>query len=121
MVVLPSQGLALTVCRSLKVLCVAPDPEALRALKNAAASAEWELSPGATTEADAVGQIDAERPHVLVVFGPFQRVVSFAHERFPGIRIITDRDTPGATEVAASLKEVRVLIKDGPRPGGPVG
>ena len=105
----------------MKVLCIAPDSDALIALKNAAVAAEWELSPGATSEAEAIGQIDAERPHVLVVFGPFQRVVSLAHERFPGIRIITDRDTPGATEVAASLEEVRGLIKDGPRPGGPVG
>lgn len=113
--------MALSVCRALKVLCVAPDRDGLIALKNAAVSAEWELAPGATNEADAIGQIDAERPHVLVVFGPFERVVSLARERFPAMRIVTDRDAPGATVVATSLEEVRGLLTASPRPGGPVG
>jgi len=108
-------------CRALKVLCLAPDRDALVALKNAAVSAEWELASGATTEADAIGQIDAERPQVLVVFGPFERVVSLTRGRFPAMRIITDRNTPGATVVATSLEEVRGLVKSIPRPGGPVG
>ena len=108
-------------CRALKVLCVAGDAESLRALKHAAVSAEWELGSGATNEADAVGQLDAERPHILVVFGPFERLVRLAAERFPGMRIIADRDAPGATNVATSLDEVRGLIEGSPRPGGPVG
>jgi len=108
-------------CRAVKVLCVAPDADALAALKRAAVSAEWELAPGATSEAEAIGQIDVERPHVLVVFGPFERVVSLVHDRFPAMRIVTDRDTPGSTEVATSLEEVRGLITVSPRPGGPVG
>lgn len=108
-------------CRALKVLCVASDRDALVALKRASVSAEWELAPGATTEADAIGQIDAERPHVLVVFGSFERLVSLARDRFPAMTIVTDRDTPGATAVAASLQEVRGLLLASPRPGGPVG
>lgn len=107
-------------CRALKVLCVAPDPDALAALKRATVSSEWELAPGATDEAGAVGQIDAERPHVLVVFGPFDRLVALARERFPGMRIVTDRDTPGAAAVAASVEEVRGLIEGLRSPGGPV-
>jgi hypothetical protein len=107
-------------CRALKVLCVAADAGTLSALRAAAVSAEWELTPGATGEADAVGVLDAERPHVLVVFGPFDRLVSLARERFPAVRIVTDRETPGATAVATSLEEVRGLIKGGPRTGGPV-
>jgi hypothetical protein len=102
------------------VLCVAPDPDALAALKRATVSSEWELAPGATDEAGAVGQIDAERPHVLVVFGPFDRLVALASERFPGMRIVTDRDTPGAAAVAASVEEVRGLIEGLRSPGGPV-
>jgi len=109
------------VCRAVKVLCVAPDAEALAALKRATVSAEWELAPGATDETGAVGQIDAERPHVLVVFGPFERLVALASERFPAMRIVTDRDAPGATVVATSLEEVRGLVKGLPAPGGPVG
>ena len=107
-------------CRALKVLCVAGDPESLTALKAAAVSAEWELATGATDEADAVGQIDAERPHILVVFGPYERLIALTRERFPAIRIVADRDAPGATAVATSLQEVRGLVKGLPRPGGPI-
>jgi hypothetical protein len=107
-------------CRALKVLCVAVDRPSLVALKNAAVSAEWELALGATNEPDAVGQLDGERPQILVAFGPFERLVALARDRFPGMRIVTDRDTPGATAMAASLEEVRGLIKGIPRPGGPI-
>ena len=63
-------GLALAVCRALKVLCVAEDDASLEALKRATVSADWELVAGATTEDEAVRQLHAERPHVLVAFGP---------------------------------------------------
>ena len=112
--------MALTVCRALKVLCVADDDASLAALRRATVSAEWELSPGATTETDALALIDSERPHVLVAFGDHSQLVSLVHERFPGMRIVTDRDLPGATAVASSLDEVRGLVKTLPRPGGPV-
>ena len=108
-------------CRALKVLCVATDPDALAALKRATVSSEWELAPGASDEGGAVGQIDSERPHVMVAFGPYERLVALAIERFPGMRIVTDRDAPGATAVATSLEEVRGLVKGLPAPGGPVG
>lgn len=108
-------------CRALKVLCVAEDEDALRTLKRATVSVEWELAAGATSEPDAIGQIDAERPHVLVVFGSFDRLIALVREGFPGMRIVTDRDAPGATAVATSLEEVRGLVKGAPRPGGPVG
>ena len=107
-------------CRALKVLCVAPDREALSALKNAVVAAEWELTPGAVDERGALDQIDAERPHVMVVFGPFEGLVSIVRERFPGMRIVTDRDTPGATAMATSIAEVRGMVLRLPRPGGPV-
>lgn len=103
------------------MLCVAPDRESLAALKRAAVAAEWELAPGATNEIDALGQLDAERPHILVAFGPYERLVALCAERFPGMRIVTDRDVPGATVVATSLEEVRRLVMGVPRPGGPVG
>lgn len=107
-------------CRAVKVLCVAADRASLTALKAASVAAEWELAPGATTEADAIGQIDAERPHFLVVFGPFERLVALALGGFPGMRIVTDRDTPGASAVATSFEEVRGLLQELARPGGPV-
>lgn len=104
----------------MKVMCVAEDRETLLALKAATVSAEWELCPGATDLRDALDQIDRERPHMLVAFGSFEALVGIVAGRFPGITIVTDRDAPGATEVATSLEDVRGLLR-GPRPGGPVG
>jgi hypothetical protein len=108
-------------CRALIVLCVAPDRDALAALKVATVSAEWELAAGATELRAALDQLDAERPHVLVAFGEQAELVRIVRGRFPSMRIVTDRDTPGATAVAASLDEVRGLVLGLPRPGGPVG
>jgi hypothetical protein len=108
-------------CRALTVLCVATDRASLAQLKQATVAAEWALAPGATNETDALGQVDAERPHILVAFGPYERLVALCAERFPGMRIVTDRDVPGATVVATSLEEVRGLVMGVPRPGGPVG
>ena len=104
----------------MKVLCVADDRDALVALKLAAVSAEWELAPGATSEEEALSQLEVERPHVMVVFGGFAGLIRRARESFPGLRIVSDRDAPGADRVAASLEEVRGAVKDVPRPGGPV-
>jgi len=107
-------------CRAITVLCVATDGDSLRALRAATVSAEWELAPGATNEADAIGQIDADRPHMLVAFGPYERLIELARERFPGMRIVSDRDAPGASVVATSVEEVRGLLQERLRPGGPI-
>jgi hypothetical protein len=107
-------------CRAVKVLCVAPDAASLAALKRATVAADWELAPGATDLRQALDQVDVERPHALVVFGPFEDLVTLVADRFPGIRIVTDRDTPGASAVARSTDEVRDLLTRLPRPGGPV-
>jgi hypothetical protein len=112
--------LALAVCRALKVLCVAPDAESLVALKRATVSASWELCPGATDLRDALDQIDVERPQYLVVFGPFEELVTLVADRFPGMRILSDRDAPGA-EAVASMDRVRDLLESRSRPGGPIG
>jgi hypothetical protein len=108
------------VCRALKVLCVAPDESSLAALKQATAAADWELCPGATDLRSALDQIDVERPQSVVVFGSFEALVALVAERFPGMRVVTDRDTPGATSVATSLDDVRVSLRGESRPGGPV-
>jgi len=108
-------------CRALIVLCVTDDRESLAALKQATVSAEWELAPGAVDLRSALDQLDAERPHVLVAFGDQAELVGLVRERFPAMRIVTDRDTPGATVVATSFEEVRSLVTALPRPGGPVG
>jgi hypothetical protein len=108
-------------CRALTVLCVAEDAEGLDALKRATVSAEWELAPGAIDLRSALDQIDSERPHVMVAFGEHTELVGLVRDRFPSMRIVTDRDTPGATVVATSLGEVREAALGLSRPGGPVG
>jgi hypothetical protein len=108
-------------CRALTVLCVASDAEGLRTLKAATVAADWELAPGAVGEREALDVIDTDRPQIMVAFGPFEGLVALVRDRFPAMRIVTDRDTPGATVVATSLEEVRGLVLGFPRPGGPVG
>jgi hypothetical protein len=108
------------VCRAVKVLCVAVDEEELRALRLATTAAEWELTPGATSETDALGVVDTERPHAMVAFGPYEQLVSLVRERFPAMRIVTDRDTPGASAVATSPDDVREALRSLARPGGPI-
>jgi len=108
------------VCRAVKVLCVANDEDSLVRLRRASVGAEWELVPGAIDLRGALDQLDVERPHALVAFGPFAELVALAAERFPGMRIITDRESPGASAVATSLEDVRGLLAQQPRPGGPV-
>jgi hypothetical protein len=107
-------------CRALKVLCVAPDRERLAALKRAAVSADWELTPGATDEATALHQLDEERPHVVVAVGDVAGFVAEARRRLPYVRIVTDRDVPGASSVVADPADLRDAIRGLPRPGGPV-
>lgn len=107
-------------CRALKVLCVTEDAQALAALKRATVSAEWELAPGATTEEEALAQLERERPHMVVAFGDLAGFVASARRMYPALRIVTDRDLPGATVVAASLDEVWGALRALPRPGGPV-
>ena len=104
-------------CRALKVLCVAEDPAALAALKRAAVSAEWELAPGATGLEEAVRQLHEERPHVVVAFGAFEGFVARALEAYPALRVVTDRDVPGAGAVVGSLEEVRAAVSGRARPG----
>ena len=107
-------------CRAVKVLCVAGDEEELRALRLATTAAEWELTPGATSVTDALGVVDTERPQVMVAFGPYEQLVSLVRERFPAMRILTDRDTPGASAVATSRDDVREVLRSLARPGGPI-
>jgi hypothetical protein len=108
------------VCRAVRVLCVGRDEATLAALQHATVAAEWELTPGATTETDALTLLDQERPHALVAFGSYERLVALVRERFPGMRIVTDRPTPGASAVVGSPDEIRETLRAFERPGGPV-
>jgi hypothetical protein len=106
-------------CRAVTVLCVAEDAARLRELKQAVVAAEWELCPGATDVRGALDQIDAERPHAMVAFGPFEDLVALVADRFPGMRIVTDRPAGDAIVVTA-VSEARAALRAQPRPGGPI-
>ena len=107
-------------CRALKVLCVAGSREKLQELKRATVSAQWELTRGAVGEAEALAQLESERPHVMVLWVHVPGLAKRARELVPGIRIVSDRDVSGADAVVASLDEIRPLVVGLPRPGGPV-
>jgi hypothetical protein len=107
------------VCRALKVLCVAEDADALAELKRATVAADWELAPGAIDEDEAIRQLQVERPHVLVVFGSFPRLVVRALEAYPFLKVISDRRATGAV-VVASREDIRAAVKGSGGPGGPV-
>ena len=107
-------------CRAVKVLCVADGDDRLAELKRAAVAAEWELCAGATTASEAAAQLEAERPHVLIVAGSFDELVASARERFPGLRIVTDRELPESNAVMTSLGQLRDIVRTTSRPRGPV-
>jgi hypothetical protein len=107
------------VCRALTVLCVARNRESLAALKRATVSADWELARGAVGEDEALAAIEEERPHVLVAFGSFPRLIAEARERLPALRVVADREATGV-DVIASLDDVREAVLGPARPGGPV-
>ena len=107
-------------CRAVKVMCVAPGRAELVALKQAVVAADWELCPGAIDLRGALDQIDAERPHAMVAIGPFEELVALVAERFPGMRIVTDRAMPGASAVIDAVADAREALRAQPRPGGPV-
>jgi hypothetical protein len=111
---------ALAVCRAVRVLCVGEDEAAVAALRRATVAADWELTPGATAEAEALALVDQERPHALVAFGDFERLVALVRDRFPWMRIVTDRPARGSNAVVASADEVRNTLRALGRPGGPV-
>ena len=110
-------------CRALKVVCVAAGAPSLEALRRAASGPDWELATGATSADEALGQIEEQRPHVLVTWGSFRDLVEAVRARYPGMRIVwvgRGEDVPEANASIRSLKEVRDAIKGVPPPGGPV-
>jgi hypothetical protein len=104
-------------CLALLVVCAAPDRESLQALKRASVSAEWELTPGATTAEDALAQVADRGAHVLVVWG-IDGLADEARRRFPGVRIVVLDGAGSAADPltvrVASLEGVREAVPWGP-------
>ena len=110
-------------CRALLVVCVAPDRESLVELKRSTVGTDWELTPGATSAADAVAQIEDRGAHVLVAAGSLAAdavvAVSLKKKRMHVVAV-SDEPVEGADAVVATLDEVRGAVKGLPSPGGPV-
>jgi hypothetical protein len=107
-------------CRALLVLCVAGDPDRLREMRLAAAGAEWELTPGATSIDEALRQLEERSPHVLVVEGDLGDLVAAARTVRSGLRVISVGRLPGADAEVGGLDEVRGAVRATASPGGPV-
>jgi hypothetical protein len=109
-------------CRALQILCVAAGRPSLQALKKAVVAQEWELTPGATTMAEALDQLDERKAHVLVAWGNFGALVKEARDRYPTMRIISiSKQQWDAADVnLTSIAGVRHAILGTPPVGGPV-
>ena len=108
-------------CRSLKVLCAAPGPDRLRALKRATVSASWELVGGVGDEADLLAQLTSWRPDVVVLQDMGEGAVALVRRTMPLARIVSvGVAVPGADAWAGTQDDVRGAVLGMPRPGGPV-
>ena len=109
-------------CRALRVLCAAADPERLVPLRRASVSASWELTGGAVGPEEAVLQAGELAPDVVVLDGFGPEVVTAVRRAAPRARVVTvgPERAGEADAIAASLEEVRPAILGMPLPGGPV-
>ena len=106
-------------CRALKVICAAPDPEALLRLKRASTSSEWELVGGATSTEELLRQLRADGADVAVVDRALAGAVREAKGALPILRAVVVGDGPveDADAHAATLDDVRPAIRSLPRRG----
>jgi DNA-binding NarL/FixJ family response regulator len=109
------------VCRALRVLCAAPDPERLAELKRAAVSVSWELVGGATTVEQLRDQAERLQPDIVVIdarMGPGAVAAARQPERRARV-VAVDGSLEGA-DAHAALSGVKEAILGVPPVGGPV-
>jgi AmiR/NasT family two-component response regulator len=108
-------------CRSLRVLCAAADPERVEELRRAAVGAHWELVGGAASLKALEDQVAEWQPDVVVVDAALGEAALTVVRRIrPSIRIVALGTMSGADAEAAWHEDVRAAILGLPRPGGPV-
>jgi hypothetical protein len=108
-------------CRALRVLCAASDPDRLGRLKRASVSVHWELVGGATAVEEVGAQAGEWRPDVVVVDAALGvEAVHAVRKIWPAARIVSVGELAGADARADSMEGVREAVLGLPRPGGPV-
>ena len=108
-------------CRAIRVLCAAADPQRLAELKRGAVSGSWELVGGATSVGNLAAQIEEWGPDVVALDAPLgpEAIVTIrgATKR---VRIVSVGPLAGADATAASPAELRTAVLGLSGPGGPV-
>src|SRR6266498_3197670 len=108
-------------CRALRVLCAASDPDRLDQLKRASVSVHWELVGGATAVAELEAQVGEWRADVVVVDAALGvEAVRAVRQIRPAARVVSVGEVAGADALADSMDGVREAVLGLPRPGGPV-
>lgn len=108
-------------CRALRVLCAADDPDALARLKRAVVSSSWELVGGAVGIDQLVREASELGPDVVVIFGLSGAARAVRPTAGRARVVVVGAEGPaGADATAPSLEEARSAILGIPRPGGPV-
>ena len=109
-------------CRALKVLCAAPDREALQALKMAAVSKEYELTGGATDAEELLRQTEDLEPDAVVVHAALAGALEQLRAQYPSLRtVLVGAESDAADVSVADPDAVRAAVLGLPGPGGPVG
>jgi hypothetical protein len=109
------------VCRSLQVLCAAPDPERLAELKRAAVSVHWELTGGATTLEELRQQAERIQPDVVVIDARLGgNAVGAARQVKPGARVVAVGGELEGADAHGDLDTVKEAILRLSPVGGPV-
>jgi len=109
------------VCRALRLLCGAPTPDRLLALRRAATTVSWEVVGSGTTAADLERLALEVRPDVVVLDGLGADVIAVVRRARPGVRVVTVAGPDeGADADSPTLEGLREAILGVPGPGGPV-
>src|SRR5881397_3555733 len=107
-------------CRSLRVLCAAPDDARLSLLRLASVAAHWELVGGAGSLEVLEQQVLEWQPDVVVIDAALgERALEAVRRARPNARIVSVGMLAGADALAGDLDDVRPTILGLPRPGGP--
>jgi len=108
-------------CRALRVLCAASDPDRLADLKRAAVDSHWEVVGGASGIEELAKEVQGWSPDVVVAdasLGP--EAAARIRASYPRARVVGVGRVLGADVEVRSLDEVKAAVLDLPPRAGPV-